>query len=36
MIDAFTLQRAEDALDTGIVPTVARAAHAGRDAVGGE
>ena len=33
MIDEFALQCAEEALDAGIVPTVACAAHAGGDAV---
>jgi len=33
MIDEFPLQRPEEAFDTGIVPAIARAAHAGREAV---
>ena len=36
MVHELALECPEEAFDTGIVPTVAGAAHAGRDAVGGE
>ena len=36
MIDALSLQCAEETLDTGIVPTVPPSRHAAGDAVGGE
>lgn len=36
MVHEFPLQCSEEALDTGIVPAIAGAAHAGRDAMRGE
>ena len=36
MVYEFALECPEEALDTGIVPAVASAAHAGNDAVGGK
>ena len=36
MIHELALECPEEAFDAGIVPTITCAAHAGRDAVGGE
>ena len=36
MVHEFPLQCSEEALDTGVVPAIAGAAHAGRDAIRGE
>jgi len=36
MVHEFTLQRPEETFHAGVVPAIACAAHAGRDAVRGE
>ena len=36
MVHEFPLQCSEEALDTGVIPAIAAAAHAGHDAMHGE
>ena len=36
MVHELVLECPEEAFDAGVVPTITFAAHAGRDAVGGE